>query len=512
VHKPDADLTEKNSYRQILKSSSIMGGAAGINMLFGILRTKFAALLIGSAGVGVLANLTVIQSLMTTAAGLGIQSSAVQGIANAEASGDQLAIGRTALTLSRVCLVAGLGGAAIMAIFSPLLGLWMFDSAGYASKIAWLGITVFFGVLSGGQIALIQGMRHIGDLAWANVITAGCGTLISVGCYSWLGIDGILPALLLMSALQLVITSLYSRHIFAQGIKISWTESFREASGMVQLGISLMWSALMASIVSYFTNALITHQISLQAVGLNSAAFALSGMFVNFVLNAMGADYYPRLTSLAPDREAMNKLVNEQTEIGLLLATPGLLATLSLAPWVIHIFYSVEFLPATSLLQWFVLGCLIRVVQWPMGFLQLAFLKGRWFLITQTFLNGIHISLIWAGITLFGVEGVAIAFFALYVISLGIIHLVAIRLTDFSWNSSCRKLLMIVIPVVTMAFISARTLPLWPSTIVGIVASFISSVLCLRGLINRIGHDHRLIRTACKIPGMRIVCSFQPRQ
>ncbi|WP_434782237.1 O-antigen translocase [Ferrovum myxofaciens] len=505
-------MTTKGSYRQILKSSSIMGGAAGISMLFGILRTKVAALLIGSAGVGMLANLTVIQSLMTTVVGLGIQSSAVQEIAKSETSRDQLAIDRTLLTLNRFCLIAGLSGAAIMATLSHTFSLWMFNSAAYASEIAWLGITIFFGVLSTGQLAMIQGARRIGDLARANVITAGCGTLIAVGCYSWLGIDGILPTLLLMSVLQLIVTWLYSRHIFSQSTKISWTESFREASGMMQLGISLMWSALLVNIVSYVTNILITHQIGLKAVGINSAAFALSGMFVNFVLNAMGADYYPQLTSLAPDKAAMNNLVNEQTEIGLLLAVPGLLATLSLAPWIIHIFYSVEFLQAASLLQWFILGCLIRVIQWPMGFLQLTFLKGRWFFITQTTLNAIHLSLIWTGITLFGIEGVSMAFFSLYVVSLGLIYLVAMHLTDFSWNSSCRKLLMIVIPVVATTFTIVRILPLWPSTILGIATTVISSVLCLRGLIYRIGNDHRLIQAACKIPGMRTVCDLKTEQ
>jgi PST family polysaccharide transporter len=64
----------------------------------------------------------------------------------------------------------------------------------------------------------------------------------------------------------------------------------------------------------------------------------------------MGADYYPRLTGVAHDHAAVNRLVNEQTEIGLLLAVPGLLATLALAPWIIRLFYTSEFLPAVELL------------------------------------------------------------------------------------------------------------------------------------------------------------------
>ena len=47
----------------------------------------------------------------------------------------------------------------------------------------------------------------------------------------------------------------------------------------------------------------------------------------------MGTDYYPRLTATIHDPVATNRLVNEQTEVALLLAGPVLLAMLALAPW-----------------------------------------------------------------------------------------------------------------------------------------------------------------------------------
>jgi len=49
-------VTQQSSYAQILKSSSIMGGAAGINLLLGMVRVKFAAMLIGVSGVGLNAS------------------------------------------------------------------------------------------------------------------------------------------------------------------------------------------------------------------------------------------------------------------------------------------------------------------------------------------------------------------------------------------------------------------------------------------------------------------------
>jgi PST family polysaccharide transporter len=42
----------------------------------------------------------------------------------------------------------------------------------------------------------------------------------------------------------------------------------------------------------------------------------------------------------------------------------------------IKLFYTSEFLPAVTMLQWFVLGCLGRVIGWPLGFVVLALGKG----------------------------------------------------------------------------------------------------------------------------------------
>ena len=61
----------------------------------------------------------------------------------------------------------------------------------------------------------------------------------------------------------------------------------------------------------------------LTAAGCYQAAWGLGGYYVGFILQAMGADFYPRLTAVASDHVECNRLVNEQAEVGLLLAGPG---------------------------------------------------------------------------------------------------------------------------------------------------------------------------------------------
>ena len=57
-------MAEPSSYRTILRSSAIVGGAQVVNILSGLLKMKAAAILLGPAGVGLVG---LYQNLMQTA-------------------------------------------------------------------------------------------------------------------------------------------------------------------------------------------------------------------------------------------------------------------------------------------------------------------------------------------------------------------------------------------------------------------------------------------------------------
>src|SRR5262249_4281552 len=140
-------------------------------------------------------------------------------------------------------------------------------------------------------------------------------------------------------------------------------------------GFAFMSSAMLTMGVAYATRVLLLRNEGFEATGLYQAAWTLGGLYVGFVLQAMGADFYPRLTASANDNPVCNRLVNEQTRIGLLIAGPGLLATLTFAPIVISLFYSAKFVGAVGILRWICLGTTLQVISWPMGYIILA--KGK---------------------------------------------------------------------------------------------------------------------------------------
>jgi len=205
-------------------------------------------------------------------------------------------------------------------------------------------------------------------------------------------------------------------------------------------------------------------------------------LYIGVILTAMGADFYPRLTVVAQDNEACNRLVNEQTEVGLLVAVPGVIATLGFAPFIIEIFYSSKFLIAVEILRWQILGVFLRVSCWPLGFILLAKGNGKLFVISESISNMVHVFLIWMGISIFGLVGTGIAFFVLYVFVWILIYLIVKKVSGFTWSVANKYLGLIFLPILLTIFISNFFLKgIWYLGLSGLLTAVVG-FYCLRRL------------------------------
>jgi antigen flippase len=504
-------VTEPNSYHQILRSTSIMGGAQGLNYIVGLLRVKVVAVLLGVSGVGLISLYQSAISLVGTASGLGIGSSGVREVAQAYGNKEATKAAQTVSVLRRACWATGLLGWGLAAALAKPISEWVFGTPEHAFAITVLGATLLMGSVSGGQMALLQGVRRIGDLARANVAGMVINTVITISLYVWLGQKGIVPVLLANSAVALAVSWWFAQRVKVEPVTLSWRDTFDGAGHLVGLGIAFMWSGLLSAGLDMATRVIITREYGVAAAGYYQAAWALSGMFAGFILAAMGADFYPRLTGVIQDRVQATRVVNEQTEIGVLLALPGLLATLVFAPLIIRIFYTAEFLAGAVLLPWFLFGIFGRVVSWPLGFIQLAKGAGRWFMATETVFIAFQLGLVIWLARRFGAVGAAYAFAATYVAyTVGMLW-VGSTLIGFRWSRDVKRLFAIS-GVFLMATVAVRLwVPGWQAAVVGGSIAIVGALVSLRELAARLGSEHRLIRAFGRVAGIGRVIGLRPK-
>ncbi len=473
----------RHTYVQILKSTILIGGSSLITMGFAVVRNKAMALLLGPEGVGLMGIYSSIADIAQTIAGLGVQSSGVRQIAEAVGTGDDGKIARTASVLRSVSIALGLAGTIMLAALAFPVAWFTFGDHQHVVAVALLSLAIFCRLASAGQTALIQGLREISILARINVLAAFFTTLIAIPLVYMFGTDGIVPSLVAAAAATLLISWWYSRRMLRKTPDLSISQFREEFAGLVKLGFVFMISGLLTLGSAYVVRIIVLQHGGVAAAGLYQAAWVLGSLYAGFILQAMGTDFYPRLTAIAGDHAACNRLVNEQAQVSILLAGPGVLATLTFAPFVMWLFYSPEFYAAADLLRWICLGMLLRIIAWPMGYIVLAKGEEAIFFWTEVAATAVHIGLAWLLVSKFGLTGSAAAFFGLYLWHSILIYIFARKLTGFRWSAANRRIGFIFLAASGLIFCATIFLPLWQATALGSLAVLLSGLYALKLLV-----------------------------
>jgi antigen flippase len=491
AEKVSASSAEKGSYRQILKSSALLGGSQSLNILIGIVRTKAMALFLGPAGFGVAGLYNSIVDLTQNIAGMGVNSSGVRQIAEAVGSNDTQRITLTIAVLRRTSIVLGLLGAVTLMVCARPISRLTFGSERYASGVAILSIAAFCKLVSGGQAALVQGTRRIADLAKMNTFGALFGAIIGIALVYVLREKGIVLYVVAVTITAIFMSWWYARKVEIPRISVPVKQVVAEIKALLGLGIAFMISSLMTLGVAYTIRITVLHKVGIEATGLYQSAWTLGGMYVGFILQAMAADFYPRLTASVNDHPTCNRLVNEQARVGLLLAGPGVLATLTFAPIVIAVLYSSRFGASVPILRWICLGATLQVITWPMGFIIVAKGKQKLFIFSEVVWATVSLALTWVCVGHFGLNGAGIAFFLSYVFHGILVYPIARHLSGFRWSRANLETGAIFLSVIAVVFCSSTLLPKYVAIGLGSLAVILTSWYSAR-LLLLLAHTHQL--------------------
>lgn len=420
-----------------------------------------------------------IMGIASTIAGCGMAKSGVRQIAASAGEEATLMVVRRALLLANLML--GVMGMLLLWLFREPVAEIVFGDTVHAREVGWLGLGIFLTLVASSQTALLQGLRHIGDLARVQVFSAFIGALVGIAFVYFWGEAGVVWFVIVTPATSLIVAASYSARLPRSHADYDWYVIKKQWEAMLQLGIPFMAAGMLALATQLIARSIVLQEIGMEASGYFQAAWAISMTYIGFILGAMGADYYPRLTATINNHQYARQLVNEQTEMALLLAGPVLLAMITLAPWVVTLLYAESFSPVVDVLRWQMLGNILKVVSWPMGFITLAAGRGRVFIFTQFVWNSVYLLCLWYGLEEIGFLAVGVGFFIAYLASTSVVRISAIKLIGFT---ALKVNILMVAALLTLggfiiylAGISASS-----SLYFGIVATIIVGLYSLRRL------------------------------
>ena len=475
----------QSSYRSIFKATSLFGGVQVYQIMIQIIKSKFVAVLLGPAGVGIMGLYQSGLQLVQQISSMGLSQSAVRDVSEANGSNDNQRIAKTVTVVRKLVWFTGLLGLIIVACCSPFLSKMSFGNYDYTIPFIILSVTLLLDQLSAGQKVVLQGMRKLKELAKCTAFGVTFGLITSVPLYYWFGIDGIVPTLILNSACSLILSWLYSRKIKVEEVQVTHMQTLEQGKQMLVMGISMSLSGIFATIVSYAIRAFIQNDGGVEQVGLFQAGFVIMTTYVGMVMNAIATDYYPRLAAINKDNAKCREAVSQQGEIGTMIMAPMLTICLVFMPVVLKVLYSDSFLAANEYIVWACLGMILRLAAWIISYLFVAKAESKLFLKLELSANIFYLVFSLVGYHYIGLMGLGIAFAMEYVVYCLMCYLIARKKYEFKFSNSFIKCYGVQFLLVVACLAVVMVFDGWMKYTFGIVIIAISSYLGLKGLNQR---------------------------
>ncbi|PTX61147.1 PST family polysaccharide transporter [Kordia periserrulae] len=404
------------SYTHILKATSLFGGVQVFKILISIIRVKIVAILLGGVGMGIIGLFNSTIQVVSEIAKLGLDTSAVKELAHVHASEDEKAIQQTVSILQKFIMITASIGAVFTIVFSALLSKLTFGNTDYTFEFIWLALAIFFMQLTNGKIAILQGTQALKKLAVANVLGSTVGLLVSIPLYYMYGLEAIVPTIIITAVVIFGFFWYFENTLKIQRISLGIKQAYVEGKSMLRLGLVLSITGIVTLIATYLLQIFIRHVGGLDQVGYYTAGFLIINAYVGMIFNAMGTDYFPRLSAIHTENAKVQLAVRNQATIAILLLTPIITTFFVAAPLVVNILYSKEFLVILGLISWGVLGMAFKAVSWSVGYVILAKGDSRIFVKTSIGFSILMLTMNCVGYYFGGLTGLGISVLAYYII------------------------------------------------------------------------------------------------
>lgn len=487
--------TKNTSFNRIVKTTSIFGSSQVVNILMGLIRTKAIAVLLGTAGVGLIGIYQNIVDMVRAFSGLGLNMGSVREIAKADSRGDSKKVSYTVSVFKRWFTGTAILGALTCILLSYPISKWAFADTEHALPIMSLAATVFFIAISTGRSVVLQGLRRISFMAKATVLESILGVFIIIPIYYFFGIDGVIPVLILNSIVVFLCVNHFYRKLKIEPINVSNKEAFKVGMSTLRLGIFIIAGNIFSTVSMFAIRTYIGREMDMESVGLFQSAWSITAVYIGLILGSTGSDTYPRLCAVADDKAQVKRLINEQLYIILIIATPIIVGMLLLPDLALSLLYTSKFSAAKSILLWQVAGSFFKVLASPVASVMLAKNKGTLYLISEAVFYITYLLISYLLISQIGIAAVGVAYMVAYTVYLAVALIIVNNISGFTWNASVMQMIVfsIVFIIVTgllAYYAKGNTLIIGGIIIFAFSAGYsvykLSKVFSIKDLINHI--------------------------
>ncbi len=397
---------------RVVKALGLFSGTQMLTILCSVVRTKFVALWIGTLGVGVFGILNSLIEMICTLSRLGLDTSTVRDISKAAYSDDRDRLTYIVTIVRRWGWILGIAGALLMVIAAPWLSDYSFSNQSYKYGIMALASIVLLNSITSAERSILQGISRLKMIAIASLIGVIAALIVSVPMiYVW-KMDSIVPVLIVYAACNFVAMLLIARKYSVPGKeRIGFKATLQSGSEFVKLGSYLTLGVFVGWVANYFFMSWLNRTAGSDILGCYQSGYTIAIRYSGIIFTAVGMEYFPRISGLSGAQyKRMELFMWHEASMLLRVIIPAAIALVFLAPLMIHLLYSREFMSASSMVILAAPGLILRGTSWCIAYTMIARGDGKVYFISELLsgVTGVVLNII--GYTYLGMNGIGISF------------------------------------------------------------------------------------------------------
>lgn len=489
----------ETSYNTIFKSTFLFAVVRVFTILAKIIVNKAVAIFLGTSGLGIIGLYQTTINLIATFFGFGISKSAIRDISAKNNPSDIKSLSKIISTTNYLVFITSFLGSVITIFSSTFLSQWAFGNQEHTHSFMILSVAVFFTILSQGKLAILTGMRKLNYLAKATILGCIFGISPAILFYSIFQENGIIPSIILAPLASYIFSMFYIKKINYQKIKFDLKNILIEGSGMLKMGLSLMYVSIWGLITEYLIKIYISSVDNIDTVGIFQAGSTLVMGYFGIITTAMATEYYPRISAIYNKDKELEKEVNKQSKVGLVLLGPLVILFLLFTPSFIEILYSTDFLPSKNYIKYAIFGVIIISCSNPMGMILLAKQKSNIFLISVTLSRLVGITASIYGYSVLGLKGLGLAYLAYAMFELISMKFIMNYFYKIKFETSTMKIMSTILIFCLVAFFIDQIDYMYLRYFSALSIFLVSLLYSLRIIKNEMKIDiHQLIKNKIK--------------
>lgn len=353
----------------LIKTSVLTAISTLIRIISGFVINKVIAIYVGPSGLAVVGQLQNFMSIITTFSNGAITSGIVKYTAEYQTIEQKQKIFSSSIIISLLCSL-------IISIFlfgfSEYLSELILKDIQYSSVFVVFGLTVFLFALNTILMSILNGQKEIKKYVLVNIASSIFSLFFTSFLIMQLNLMGALYALVVNQSVIFFVTlgfvvksSWFKLEYFRQGLD---KESLSKLSRYSLMAIT---SALTVPVSHLIVRNYIGENLSWDDAGYWQGIWYISTMYLMVITTSLSVYYLPKLSEIQ-DKVELKKEIFHGYKIIMPIVLVMSLVIFLLKEYVILIAFSDKFMPMMELFAWQLIGDVIKIASWLLGYITLA--------------------------------------------------------------------------------------------------------------------------------------------